>query len=65
MRKYKFNRRQLEKIADQARILSWAMGAVVNYLYNGNIYVKIAIISVLWFILQIVAIIVEGDNDVR
>lgn len=65
MRKYKFNRRQLEKIADQARILSWAMGAVVNYLYNGNIYVKISVISVLWIVLQVVAIIFEGDNDVR
>lgn len=62
--KIKFSQRQLDKIADQLRILSWAQGAIATQLHFGWSYVIIFLIICLWVVLQSVACFLERDKNV-
>lgn len=60
----KFNKKQLEKLADQIRLLSWAQGAIfttglhINMgLFSGGIVV------IFWIFLQYVALYIDWRSE--
>ena len=59
----KFTKKQLEKIADQSRLLSWAQGAICYtdlHLFSKN--VTIPFIGCFWILFQITALFIDkGD----
>lgn len=61
--KVKFSQKQLDKIADQFRILSWAQGAIVNYLQLPHDYVTMTSIILSFCIFQSIASYLERDKN--
>lgn len=61
--KIKVSQKQLDKIADQLRILSWAQGAIATQLHFKFSYVTILTISLLWLIFQTLALYLERDKN--
>jgi hypothetical protein len=61
-------KKQLEKIADQLRLLSWALGAILTsssgYNLKLNFMVSI-LIFMLWLFLQLVAIVVDKRSEIK
>jgi hypothetical protein len=60
----KFTKHQLKKIAEQIRLASWAQGAILYsdlHLFTRD--VTIGVVSCLWVILQITALIID-KNDI-
>lgn len=62
--KIKFSQRQLDKIADQSRILSWVQGAIVTQLHIEFSYAIISLIICIWLGLQSFATFLERDKNV-
>lgn len=62
--KIKFSQRQLDKIADQLRILSWAQGAIATQLHFDWSYAIIFSIVCIWITLQSIACFLERDKNV-
>ena len=60
------SKRQLEKIADQIRLLSWALGAILTssngFHLRSNLGI-LALIVFLWLYLQFVAIIMDKRSE--
>ncbi|MFN8771017.1 MAG: hypothetical protein ACK5Z5_06565 [Neisseriaceae bacterium] len=60
------SKRQLEKIADQIRLLSWAQGAIftsaAGFDFKLN-FITIAVIVILWIFLQIAASMVDQRSE--
>lgn len=61
--KVKFSQKQLDKIADQFRILSWAQGAIATQLHFKFSYVTMLAIALLWLIFQTLALYLERDKN--
>jgi len=60
----KFTKKQLEKLADQIRLLSWAQGAVFTTALHINMGWLIGgFIVVLWIFLQCVALYIDWRSD--
>ena len=60
------SKRQLEKIADQLRLLSWALGAVLTSSsgYNFRLNYKTSIlIVILWVFLQYMALMLDKRSE--
>lgn len=62
----KFKNRQLEKIAEQLRILSWAQGAIILTQYGFNFGVapfgKVLVLG-FWLACQLIAILIDGKVE--
>ncbi|MDQ5921703.1 MAG: hypothetical protein QG673_1762 [Pseudomonadota bacterium] len=43
----KFTKKQLEKLADQTRLLSWAQGAIITSASGFNLTISLATVSVI------------------
>jgi hypothetical protein len=60
------SKRQLEKIADQLRLLSWALSAVLTSSSGFSLKLNfgvLALIVFLWLFLQFVAIVVDNRSE--
>ena len=61
-------KKQLEKIADQLRLLSWALGAILTSTSGYNLklnFMTSILIFILWLFLQLVAIIVDKRSETK
>lgn len=61
--KIKVSQKQLDKIADQFRILSWAQGAIATQLHFKLSYVTMLVIATLWIVFQAFACYLERDKN--
>jgi len=64
--KIKFNLRQLKKIAEQLRLLSWGQGAIIFSQYGFNFHNAILgkiLVFIFWIICQIVAVFIDGKVE--
>lgn len=62
------SKKQLEKIADQIRLLSWALGAILTSSSGYNLklnFIVSILIFILWLFLQLVAITVDKRSEIK
>ncbi len=60
------SKKQLEKIADQLRLLSWAQGAILTSTSGFNLKLNfkvIVTIMLVWIFLQFVAVIMDKRSE--
>ena len=60
------SKRQLEKVADQLRLLSWALSAILtstNGFHLESSFMVLFIVVVLWLFLQFIAIIMDKRSE--
>lgn len=62
-KKIRLTQKQLDKIADQARLLSWAQSAIFTQLHVESIYAKIALTVIFWCALQSFALFIERNQS--
>ena len=64
MKIMKFSKKQLEKLADQIRLLSWAVGAILtNALHVSLNWYTIVFIFILWVSLQSLALYFDKRSE--
>ena len=62
----KFTKKQLEKSADQIRLLSWAQGAILTSTSGFKLplnYEIIILIMLLWVFFQVIALIIDKESE--
>lgn len=62
----KFTKKQLEKMADQTRLLSWAQGAIITSTTGFNFHVSFSVGSIIiinFIILQLLALYLDKRSD--
>ncbi len=62
-KKIKLNQKQLDKIAEQFRLLSWAQSAIFTQLHVESIYAKITLTVIFWCVLQSFALFIERNQS--
>lgn len=62
-KKIKLNQKQLDKMADQLRLLSWAQSAIFTQLHVESIYAKIALTVIFWCVIQSFALFLERNQS--
>lgn len=61
--KFKLKQKQLEKVAEQFRLLSWGQGAIFTQLHISFTYVIIVFIGCFWVLLQAIAMFLERNSN--
>jgi hypothetical protein len=61
-----FSNKQLEKMADQARLLSWAQAAVITSTSGFNFHISLgtcALVTALWLMCQALALFLDKRSE--
>ena len=62
----KFSTKQLEKLADQIRLLAWAQAAIITSTTGFNFHINLgtcALVSALWIICQALALFLDKRSE--
>ena len=62
----KFTKKQLEKMADQTRLLSWAQGAIITSASGFNFHINLFTVSIIimnFIVLQILGLYFDNRSD--
>ena len=60
------SKRQLEKVAEQLRLLSWALSVILTSTNGFNLesnFIVLSMVVVLWLFLQFIAIIMDKRSE--